>query len=96
MVTMVPPRSADVDGSERMFVYCGPPMRLDLRTPESVEQMRRSLAMLAPQAWALRREEATEILAVLCVALRQLDEIEAAVTRHPSGHARKPYRPPGI
>jgi hypothetical protein len=47
-------------------------VHVDLSTPESVEQMRRSLAMLAPQAWALKREEAIEVLAVLCAALAEL------------------------
>jgi hypothetical protein len=64
-------------------------VHLDLRTTESVEQTRRSLAMLAPRAWALRREEAEHVLAVLLVALKQLDEIDRAVHRHPAGHTRR-------
>ena len=51
-------------------------MHLDLSNPESVEQMRRSLAMLAPKAWAMRREEAIEVLAVLCAALRDLRRLD--------------------
>ena len=53
-------------------------MHVDLSTPESVEQMRRSIVMLAPRAWALRREEAAEVLAVLLVALRELRRLEEA------------------
>ena len=34
--------------------------------------MRRSIVMLAPRAWALRREEAVEVLEVLLVALHEL------------------------
>ena len=60
-------------------------MHVDLSTPESVEQMRRSIVMLAPRAWALRREEAD--LTVLGIALRQLEDIEAAVRAAP-GRAR--------
>ena len=39
-------------------------------TPEAWEQVRRSVAMLAPGAWALRREQALEALSVLITALR--------------------------
>ena len=63
-------------------------MHLDLRTQESVEGMRRSIVMLAPRAWALKREEAVVILQVLLEALRQLDEIDRAVKRHPAGYSR--------
>jgi hypothetical protein len=56
-------------------------VHVDLSTPESVEQMRRSLAMLAPKAWALRREEAMELLAILCAALSELRGLDA--TRPP-------------
>ena len=52
-------------------------MHVDLSTPESVEQMRRSLAMLATQAWALKREEAIEVLAVLCAALDELRRLDS-------------------
>jgi hypothetical protein len=64
-------------------------VHLDPSTPESVEQTRRSIAMLAPRAWALCREEASEILEVLCVALRQLEQIDRAVRRHPAGGPRR-------
>ena len=64
-------------------------MHPDLRTSESVEQMRRSIVMLTPRAWALKREEAVVILELLCLALRQLDEIDRAVKRHPAGHDRR-------
>jgi hypothetical protein len=64
-------------------------VHVDLSTPESVEQMRRSIVMPAPRAWALRREEAEHVLAVLLVALKQLDEIDRAVHRHPAGHTRR-------
>ena len=66
-------------------------MHIDLRTPESVEGMRRSIVMLAPRAWALKREEADVILEVLIVGLHQLDEIEKAVRRHPAGHERQTW-----
>jgi hypothetical protein len=45
--------------------------------------------MLPPRAWALKREEAVVILEVLLVALHQLDEIDRAVKRHPSGYDRR-------
>ena len=48
--------------------------------------MRRSVVMLAPCAWALKREGAVVILDVLLLALRQLDEIDREVKRHPAGH----------
>ena len=64
-------------------------VHLDLRTSESVEQTRRSIVMLAPRAWALKREEAVVILEVLLVALQQLEQIDGAVKRHPAGHDRR-------
>ena len=64
-------------------------MHIDLRTPESVEGMRRSIVMLAPRAWAIKREEADVILEVLIAALHQLDEIDRAVKRHPAGYSRR-------
>lgn len=42
-----------------------------LANPESVEQLRRSIAMLAPQTPVWNREEATEVLEVLGEALRR-------------------------
>ena len=51
-------------------------MHLDLRTPEAVEQARRSVVMLAPRAWALRREEAINVLEVLLVAMQELRRLE--------------------
>lgn len=47
-------------------------MELNLSTPERAEHLRRSIVMLAPQTWALRREEAVHVLAVLLVALEEL------------------------
>ena len=41
------------------------------RTPEDWEQLRRSVAMLPPRAWALRREEALQILQSLVSCLRR-------------------------
>jgi hypothetical protein len=43
---------------------------VDLSTPEAVEQLRRSVAMLPPQAPALDREEAMDVLTTLGEALR--------------------------
>ena len=51
-------------------------MHLDLSTPEAAERMRRSLAMLAPRAWALRREEAIDVLEVLLVAMHELQRLD--------------------
>ncbi|MDA3038676.1 MAG: hypothetical protein O3C27_03945 [Actinomycetota bacterium] len=39
--------------------------------PEQWEQMRRSVAMLAPGAWAMRREQALQTLTVLISALKR-------------------------
>ena len=58
-------------------------MHVDLSSPETVEQMRRSLAMLAPKAWAMRREEAIEVLAVLCAALSEVRRLDG--NRPPTG-----------
>lgn len=38
---------------------------VDLSKSEEVERWRRSVAMLPPQAWAMRREEAMAVLAEL-------------------------------
>jgi hypothetical protein len=65
-------------------------VRVDLSPPASVEHLRRSLVMLAPRAWALKREEEVAILEVLLTALHQLDEIDRAVRRRPAGHTRRP------
>jgi hypothetical protein len=43
-----------------------------LTTPENVEGLRRSVAMLPPQAPALNREDAIEVLAALQAALRRV------------------------
>ena len=51
-------------------------MHVDLSTPEAVERMRRSLATLAPRAWALRREEAIDVLEVLLVAMHELRRLK--------------------
>ncbi|MCP4224617.1 MAG: hypothetical protein GY773_14860 [Actinomycetia bacterium] len=40
-------------------------------TAEDWEQLRRSVAMLPPRAWALRREEALQALQSLVSCLRQ-------------------------
>ena len=40
-------------------------------TPEAWEQVRRSVAMLAPGAWAFRREQALEALSTLIAALHE-------------------------
>lgn len=39
-------------------------------TPEELEQIRRSVAMLPPGSWALRREQALEILSSLIGRVR--------------------------
>ncbi len=39
-------------------------------TPEELEQIRRSVAMLPPGSWALRREQALELLANLIGRVR--------------------------
>jgi hypothetical protein len=44
-------------------------------TPELVENRRRSIAMLPPGAPALNRDEALEVLAQLCDALRELRDL---------------------
>ena len=55
---------------ERTFVYA--PGVADLPIPELVENWRRSIAMLPAGAPALNRDEALEVLAQLCDALREL------------------------
>jgi len=59
-----------------MFAY---PLTVvvDLPIPELVEYQRRSIAMLAPGAPALNREEALEVLEQLGEALRQLRRKDA-------------------
>jgi len=47
----------------------------DLPTPEFVENRRRSIAMLAPGAPALSRDEALELLEQLGDALREIREL---------------------
>jgi hypothetical protein len=47
----------------------------DLPIPELVEQRRRSVAMLAPRAPALNRDEAIELLEQLRDALREIREL---------------------
>lgn len=42
----------------------------DNTTPEAWEQVRRSVAMLPPGAWAMRREQALEALGSLVGVLR--------------------------
>jgi hypothetical protein len=44
---------------------------VDAWTPERAEQLRRSVAMLAPGAPGLSRQQALEVLAALTEALRQ-------------------------
>jgi hypothetical protein len=50
----------------------------DLPIPELVEQRRRSVAMLAPDAWARNRDEALQLLAESAEALRRLRRLENA------------------
>lgn len=42
----------------------------DTTTPEAWEQVRRSVAMLPPGAWAMRREQALDALGSLVGVLR--------------------------
>jgi len=53
-----------------MFAYA--PTVVGLPIPELVENQRRSIAMLAPGAPALDREEARDVLRQLVEALRRL------------------------
>ena len=64
-------------------------MHLRLANSDGVERTRRSVAMLHPRAWALTREEAGEVLDVLGAALRQLEAVDDAVSRHPAGEPRR-------
>jgi hypothetical protein len=48
----------------------------DLPIAELIENRRRSIAMLAPDAWALNRDEALVLLAQLAEALRRLRRLE--------------------
>ena len=63
-------------------------------TPEAWEQIRRSVAMLTPGAWALRREQALEALTALITALRRQQAADAITedASEPSGPTR-PLRP---
>lgn len=54
----------------------------DLPTPELVEYRRRSIAMLAPGAPALNRDEALEVLRQLGDALREIRRLHG---RHSGG-----------
>jgi hypothetical protein len=58
---------------EHMFAY-GAAVP-DLPIPELVENRRRSIAMLAPGAPALNRDEAMELLKQLGDALREIREL---------------------
>lgn len=59
---------------ERLFATLGLmlPSNADLTSPETVEQIRRSIAMLSPGAPALNREEAMKTLGALKAALWEL------------------------
>jgi len=70
-------------------------------TPEQVEIDRRSVAMLAPRQWALRREEALHVYAQLIEALLSArrtgggtdgdaDTNRAASARMPTPEGRRP------
>ncbi len=48
-------------------------------TPEAWEQIRRSVAMLTPGAWALRREQALEALTALITALHRQQAADATI-----------------
>ena len=58
----------------------------DLPEPELVEIERRSVAMLSPGQWALRRERAAELLEQLSWALRELRRLRRLL--------EPPRRPP--
>lgn len=45
---------------------------IDLPQPWEVENLRRSVAMLSPGVWALRREEAAKLLEQLATALEEI------------------------
>jgi hypothetical protein len=60
-------------GSEHTFAYAV--HMADLPIPELVENRRRSIAMLAPGAPALNRDEAMELLEQLGDALREIREL---------------------
>lgn len=53
----------------------------ELPTPEAVENRRRSVAMLSPNAPALNRDEALTLLAQLAEALRKLRRLESRYVR---------------
>ena len=53
----------------------------ELPEPELVEIERRSVAMLAPGQWALRRERAAELLEQLAWALRELRRLRQRLER---------------
>jgi hypothetical protein len=48
-----------------------PPIPPTATSPESWEQLRRSVAMLSPGAWALRREQALAALTTLIDAIKK-------------------------
>lgn len=48
-----------------------PPIPSTATSPESWEQLRRSVAMLSPGAWALRREQALTALTTLIDAIKK-------------------------
>ncbi len=63
-------------------------------TPEAWEQIRRSVAMLSPGAWALRREQALEALTALITTLRSQQSLEPAPESDDAGSdATRPLRP---
>jgi hypothetical protein len=48
---------------------------IDWSVPESVESCRRSVAMLQPDAWVLKREPALAMLERLLEALKQVEDV---------------------
>ena len=62
--------------TEQVFAYA--PAVADLPIPELVENRRRSIAMLAPGAPALNRDEALELLRQLADALHELRRRDVA------------------
>jgi hypothetical protein len=64
---------------EHPFAYA--PAVADLPIPELVENRRRSVAMLAPGAPALNRDEALEVLGQLGDALHEVRELRRKLGR---------------
>lgn len=63
-------------------------------TPEAWEQIRRSVAMLTPGAWALRREQALEALTALINALHRQQATDATIDdASESGSPTRTLRP---